>query len=641
MRRWLILLAWALLCLPFIFTCDKPASPAPGSDAGVQTSAADSAAGATSPAEAVEPKGNPTEFRVTVAAAGDQFDPAVAMNAGGGNFVAVWTGDGVGEDVLFRLFAANGFATTGDLLANATTDGDQVTPAAAMDADGGFVVVWSSDQDDAGDIYGRRFNASGQAQDTEFRVNTYTTSAQTLPAIAMDPAGDFVVVWVSSGEDGSDDGVFGQRFDASGTPQGTEFQANTHTTDKQTNPSVAMDAAGDFVVVWQSFGQDGDGWGVFAQRYDATGAAQGAELQVNPSGTGDQTDPHVAMGAAGEFAVVWGVEITGAPIQCSGQRFDATGARVGGVMQINTYTFVDIFVESIAMDAAGEFVVTWHIEDPDHTHGLGIFARLFDSSGVAALPELTVNNYVNTDQRNSAVGISDNADIITIWQTTPAGGGNGIDIHGNLWTESCFRDVQCNDQNPCTDDSCVLNFCRHDPNVDPCDDGVFCNGADTCSGGACSVHSLDACPDDGLWCNGVETCDEDTRTCGHAYGPDNLRCPDDGKFCDGAESCDEVNDQCVSSGSPCQPTDTCDEENDICISSDDDTTPTDDDSTDDDSTGDDDTTPTDDDTASDDDAGTDDDIVGDDDTNDDDANPPGDDAGGNDLNGKGASGCGC
>jgi len=32
---------------------------------------------------------------------------------------------------------------------------------------------------------------------SEFRVNTYTTSSQRLPAIATGPGGDFVVAWMS------------------------------------------------------------------------------------------------------------------------------------------------------------------------------------------------------------------------------------------------------------------------------------------------------------------------------------------------------------------------------------------------------------------------------------------------------------
>src|SRR5437016_674183 len=63
---------------------------------------------------------------------------------------------------------------------------------------------------------------------------------------------------------------------------GPEFRVNTFTTGTQqlysASPgSVAVDAAGDFVVAWSSLNQDGSGLGVYAQRYNAKGVAQGAE----------------------------------------------------------------------------------------------------------------------------------------------------------------------------------------------------------------------------------------------------------------------------------------------------------------------------------------------------------------------------
>jgi large repetitive protein len=42
---------------------------------------------------------------------------------------------------------------------------------------------------------------------------------------------------------------------------------NTYIPDFQDAPAVAIDDAGDFVVVWPSQYQDGSEWGLFAQRY--------------------------------------------------------------------------------------------------------------------------------------------------------------------------------------------------------------------------------------------------------------------------------------------------------------------------------------------------------------------------------------
>ncbi len=61
----------------------------------------------------------------------------------------------------------------------------------------------------------------------EFQVNTYTVGDQGFPHIASDAAGNFVVVWSSSGQDGSTFGLFGQRYGRNGVKLGVEFQVNT------------------------------------------------------------------------------------------------------------------------------------------------------------------------------------------------------------------------------------------------------------------------------------------------------------------------------------------------------------------------------------------------------------------------------
>ncbi|UCC31757.1 MAG: hypothetical protein JSU86_05660, partial [Phycisphaerales bacterium] len=65
-----------------------------------------------------------------------------------------------------------------------------------------------------------------------------------------------------------------------------------------------------------------------------------------------------------------------------------------------------------------------------------------------------------------------------------------------VWCES---HAECDDQNPCTDDTCDVVFgCDHTPNTEPCNDGNLCteNDAcrDVCVGGD---HDGEICTDDG------------------------------------------------------------------------------------------------------------------------------------------------
>lgn len=106
----------------------------------------------------------------------------------------------------------------------------------------------------------------------EFRVNSYTTFSQRSPDVAMDADGDFVIVWMNYLQEyGSEIEIYGQRFNSNGVPQGAEFQVNTYTSNIQEFPSVAMDKDGNFVVAWQSYKQDGEYYGIYARRYTANG----------------------------------------------------------------------------------------------------------------------------------------------------------------------------------------------------------------------------------------------------------------------------------------------------------------------------------------------------------------------------------
>ena len=69
---------------------------------------------------------------------------------------------------------------------------------------------------------------------------------------------------------------------------------------------------------------------------------------------------------------------------------------------------------------------------------------------------------------------------------------------GKVGTLACIDAGDCDDFNVCTDEACVGNVCQYTNNVNSCDDGLYCNGTDTCSGGSCSVHTGSPCPGDGV-----------------------------------------------------------------------------------------------------------------------------------------------
>ena len=115
---------------------------------------------------------------------------------------------------------------------------------------------------------------------SEFQMNIHTTSRQTASAVAMNPGGGFVVVWRSDNQDGDNRGVFGRMFDSGGVPAAPEFQVTTYTTGNQNLPTVAVGTGGEFVVIWQSYGQDGSGHGLFGQLFDSSGGPMGTGFRA-------------------------------------------------------------------------------------------------------------------------------------------------------------------------------------------------------------------------------------------------------------------------------------------------------------------------------------------------------------------------
>jgi len=328
---------------------------------------------------------------------------------------------------------------------NTYTTEEQTNPAVAMDADGGYIVVWTTEVSPGPDlsgssIRGQLFSSDSTPVGDEFQVNSFATDFQVSPSVAMRPTGEFVAVWGSSASEGGDPfySVQGQRFAADGRPEGYEFQVNTLTDNVQESPSVAVARTGEFLVVWQSvgsYGPDDDGRSIQAQLFAATGAPVGNQLQVNSYSGADQADPEVAVGPAGEYVVTWyntdgsAGDPSGRSVQ--GQQISATGQLIGGELQVNSYTDGDQYNPSVAVGPGGEFVVVWSGygsfgSDTDYA----ILGQRFDADGLAVGSEFQVNTYIDAYQIRPWVDTTDDGTFLVAW-TSGEYDGTGPD--GDAW----------------------------------------------------------------------------------------------------------------------------------------------------------------------------------------------------------------
>jgi hypothetical protein len=386
------------------------------------------------------------ELQVNTYATGQQTFPSVSWQPGGG-FVVVWNSEPespAASGIFAQRFDASGARLGEELeVKPATTIASSANGAIASDTSGGFVVLWSTHWADGSyrGVFGRRYDSSGVAQATEFGVNTYTTFDQLGPAVAPGLDGSFTVAWESHLQDGSGWAIVGRRYDGSGGALGDEFRVNTHTTHYQFMPAITSDAAGNFVVVWCSEWQDGSTGGIFGQRFDASGAHVGGEFQVNTFTPRSQELPSVASDGDGRFLVAWRSDDGNFDDGVFARRFDASGQPMGSDFQVNTYTTGDQSLNGVAADDRGNFVVVWSSEGALDGGGHAVMARLYDSSGRPHSGEFVVNAYRTASQTYPAVAFAPDGRFVVTWHDNGGQDGHGHGIFAQVFAQDLvFRD---------------------------------------------------------------------------------------------------------------------------------------------------------------------------------------------------------
>jgi hypothetical protein len=308
----------------------------------------------------------------------------------------------------------------------------------ASDANGNVVVVWRGEDNDAGkqDVYARILGPDGLPKTGVFLADT-SSYKKGDPTVDVAPNGNFVVSWWGSG-------VMARCFNAHGVPQTPEIQVSNsgyasavaandngfvvaYETDWKSSllkveaqrfawtgakvgkafpvnatnkggadPSADMDRAGNFVVTWGA--GDGSGHGIFGQRFAASGVKLGGDFVVNTYTADSQMNSRVAMAPTGEFVVVWEDWGRGS---ANGQRFGADGSRGGGEFAIGGPS---AFASAPAVDAGagGSYVVSWC---ESGSYG---YAQPFDSAGVATTAPVALGNADNGGATRTAVAIQPN-----------------------------------------------------------------------------------------------------------------------------------------------------------------------------------------------------------------------------------------
>ncbi|WP_418316906.1 putative Ig domain-containing protein [Piscinibacter sakaiensis] len=382
------------------------------------------------------------EFVVNSTTASDQQATDVAM-APTGERVVVWQSkdqDGSGQGIYLQRYSKEGLLVGLETRVNATTLGDQMAPSVAIARDGSFVVVWASvnGNSPANGVYSQRFAADGSRIGGETRVSSWTGSIA-APSVAIDAVGNFVVTWQSKDQDGDGLGIYARRVAANGTPLGGEFRVNTTTTKDQSAPAIAMADGGAFIVTWQGKRPGADDWMIYAQRFDAAGAAAGSEFAVATVTYKDQMAPAIAADAAGNFVIAWqskDVDYNDGKFGIYAQRFAADGSQRGVQFLVNTRTPNEQTAAAVTMNKAGDFAIAWQSKNQDsRDDDAGIYAQRYLANGSREGGEFRVNTTVVEAQTAPALGMSDDGQLLITW-TSDKQDGSGRGIFGQRYIDA-------------------------------------------------------------------------------------------------------------------------------------------------------------------------------------------------------------
>jgi hypothetical protein len=266
-------------------------------------------------------------------------------------------------------------------------------PIAALE-DGGFVVTWAADnsadgRDSSGyGIFGQRYDASGNEVGGSFQVNSTETNDQINPDVVGLSDGGYVVVWETENHNETSREIYAQRFDENGNKVGSETLVNDVIEGEQSSPTITSLTHGGYVVSWQGENSEGD-TDIFIRVFNQHGQMISSEVMANTLTNDMQELPQITTLENGNFVVVWqSFDPQSGTFKVSAQQFDSRGAKLGqeisivkDTMEINNIPYVESLGD-------GGFIISW-LDVEDRTFN----AQTFTDAGVASSAEVTLGSF--------------------------------------------------------------------------------------------------------------------------------------------------------------------------------------------------------------------------------------------------------
>ncbi len=247
-------------------------------------------------------------------------------------------------------------------------------------------------------------------------VNSTGAGQQKEPSVAVTDSGNSVVVWQDDQDNNGYYEILARGFEADGSERFGDFTVNSDAGGQQYHPSVAVDDAGGFVVVWEDDKDDNGYFQIYARGFEADGSERFADFTVNAEAEGQQYRPAVGITSGGSFVAAFEDDQDkdgNFDVRCRG--FDSDGAELFSDRLVNTRFDGEHRAPTIAVDTTGRFVIAW--EDDNDNNGLWqIWARGFDAAGEERISAFNVNYDDEGQQLEPAIGMSGSSDFVVAWQ---------------------------------------------------------------------------------------------------------------------------------------------------------------------------------------------------------------------------------
>lgn len=423
---------------------------------------------------------------------------------GHGAWLAVWAATGAfgaDSDVLSTRSTDHGVSWTAIVPVNTTAASDEAfdfAPTIATDGSGTWIAVWAATNAADTDIFVARSTNAGATWSTAaplYADAASDTGNDERPQIAVDGAGNWLVVWDASGRFGNDrDVLYARSHDGGIGWTAPAALGSNATTDRGTDqrPQVASDVAGNWVVVWASTDALGNTIGIdfdiLVTRSTDGGATWSPVRALNGNAIGDQSlddRPQLATDDAGTWVVVWVSDDTLGGT--TGPDLDILTARSvdGGVTwttprALNGNAATDTGADGapvVATDGQGTWVAVWETNDPmggalGGTYDV-VMAHSLDGGANWSAPHQLDPDAPSDARRDVSPQIV--TDAHGVWNAIWAGAGGTFGADGDILRaggrERCGDGIvdpgeQCDDGNTRGGDACPAT-CEFPPPPTP------------------------------------------------------------------------------------------------------------------------------------------------------------------------------